>query len=270
MRRIVHISDVHFGREDAQVVEALVEKILALSPHLVIVSGDLTQRARSSQFRQARAFLERLPKPQLVVPGNHDVPLYRVLERFAQPLDNYKQYITDDLKPFFTDDEIAVAGINTTRSLTFKGGRISARQVAELRLRMKDLGEKLLKVIVTHHPFDVPEGEDEDNIVGRAKEAMPLIAECGADVFLSGHLHVSNISHSAHRYKLESGRSALIIQAGTATSVRERGEENSFNLLEFEHPVLTVKRFQCGVPSAGFRLATSEQFTQTAAGWARM
>ena len=99
---------------------------------------------------------------------------------------------------------------------------------------------------------------------------MPLIAECGADVFLSGHLHVSHIGNSARRYKLESGRSALIIQAGTAASVRERGEENSFNFLEFAYPVLTVSRFQCSIPSAGFHLATEENFTQTRVGWARM
>src|SRR5687768_16554579 len=270
MRRIVHISDVQFGREDPVVVDSLVEKIGEFEPHLVIVSGDLTQRARTGQFKRARAFLERLPKPQLVVPGNHDVPLYNVFGRFARPLNNYKRFITDDLTPFFSDEEIAVAGVNTTRSFTIKGGRITPRQVAELRLRMSKLGEKPLKIVVTHHPFDVPDGEDEDNIVGRAKEAMPLIAECGADVFLSGHLHISNISYSAHRYKLESGRSALIIQAGTAASTRERGEENSFNLLEFDHPVLTVKRYQCPIPSAGFHLALDEQFTQTAAGWARM
>jgi 3',5'-cyclic AMP phosphodiesterase CpdA len=270
MRRIVHISDVHFGREDQKVVGSLIVKIRDLEPHLVIVSGDLTQRARSGQFRRARAFLDSLPKPQLVVPGNHDVPLYNVIGRFARPLENYKRFITDDLGPFFADEEIAVVGVNTTRSFTIKGGRILPHQVAELRRRMGELGDKLLKIVVTHHPFDVPEGQDENNIVENAKEAMPLLAECGADVFLSGHLHISSISHSAHRYKLESGRSALIVQAGTAASTRERGEENSFNLLEHDVPVLTVKRFQCGIPSAGFHLATEEQFTATGAGWERL
>lgn len=270
MRSIVHISDVHFGKEDAAVVERLVEKIGELQPHLVVVSGDLTQRARSAQFAQARAFLERLPHPQIVVPGNHDVPLYNVVDRFAHPLDKYRKFITDDLKPFFKDDEIAVTGVNTARSLTIKGGRISAEQVAEIRHRMKGLNDRLLKIVVTHHPFDVPEGRDEDDIVGRAKEALPLIAESGADVFLSGHLHVSHVGYSARRYRLESGKSALIVQAGTATSTRERGEENSFNHIEWDNPFLTVKRFQCSVPSAGFLLATDEKFTQTGVGWERM
>jgi 3',5'-cyclic AMP phosphodiesterase CpdA len=270
MRRIAHISDVHFGREDADVVECLIGKIGELRPDVVVVSGDLTQRARASQFQLARALLDRLPKPQIVVPGNHDVPLYNVVGRFVNPLDNYKQYITDDLEPFFQDEELAVAGVNTTRSLTIKGGRISARQVAVVRHRMAGSGDALLKIVVTHHPFDVPEGVDEADIVGRAKEAMPLIAESGADVFLAGHLHVSHIGHSARRYRLDSGRSALIVQAGTAASTRERGEENSFNLLEWDRPVLTVSRFQCSIPTAGFYLATDERFTQTAVGWERL
>ncbi len=270
MKRIVHISDIHFGREDAAVVECLVERIAELEADALVVSGDLTQRARKNQFARARALLDRLPQPQIVVPGNHDVPLYNVLNRFVHPLDNYKEFITDDLQPFFRDDEIAIAGVNTTRSLTIKGGRISPRQVAQVRRRMKALGDELLKVVVTHHPFDVPEGVDEDDIVGRAEEAMPLIAETGADVFLAGHLHVSHIGYSARRYRLESGRSALLIQAGTAASTRERGEENSFNLLEWERPILSVRRFQCSIPTAGFYLATDEQFTQTAVGWERM
>ena len=270
MKMIAHISDIHFGREEPDVVERLVEKICELQPDALVVSGDLTQRARKTQFEQARAMLDRLPMPQIVVPGNHDVPLYNVVQRFINPLDKYKKYISEELQPFYCDDELAIAGINTARSLTIKGGRINGKQVAEIRLRMADLPEEMLKVVVTHHPFDVPDNVDEKDIVGRATKAMPLIAESGADVFLSGHLHVSHIGHSARRYKLESGRNALIIQAGTAASVRERGEENSFNLIEWDRPFLTVKRFQCSVSSAGFLLATDEQFTQSEAGWSRM
>lgn len=270
MRKIAHISDIHFGRADGVVVERLVEKLNETEPHLLVVSGDLTQRARKAQFAEARRFLDRLPMPQIVVPGNHDVPLYNVYDRFMHPLKKYKKFIANDLQPFYADGEMAVAGVNTARSMTIKGGRISKVQVAAIRDKMDGLDEKLLKVVVTHHPFDLPEGFDEDDIVGRAKKAMPLIAECGADVFLAGHLHISHIVHSARRYKLDDGHSALIIQAGTATSKRVRGEENSFNLLEFEHPFLTVKRFQCGVAASGFHLATTEQFMHTERGWARM
>ncbi|MEO8042683.1 MAG: metallophosphoesterase family protein [Acidobacteriota bacterium] len=270
MRTIVHISDIHFGDAEPRVVERLVEKIVEISPDLVVVSGDLTQRARTKQFAEARAFLDRLPKPQLIVPGNHDVPLYNVFDRFINPLTKFKKFITSDLTPGFLDDELAVFGINTARSMTIKGGRVSEEQVEELQQRLCAVDEEKVKIIVTHHPFDLPEGFDEDDIVGRAKKVMPKLAECGADVFLAGHLHVSHITHSARRYRLENGYSALIIQAGTAASLRERGEENSFNLLEVELGILTVKRFQCRLPEAGFRLATTEQFSKSKRGWARM
>lgn len=269
MRKIVHISDVHFGKEDLAVVERLIESINKIGPDLLVVSGDLTQRARSKEFAAAREMLDRLPMPQIVVPGNHDVPLYNVMERFGSPLGKFKKFVTEDLAPFFADEEIAVAGVNTARSLTIKGGRINAEQVTEIRRKMDCLPERLLKVVVTHHPFDVPEGKDENDIVGRAKDALPLLTGSGADVFLAGHLHVSHIGHSARRYRLNDGYSALIIQAGTAASTRERGEENSFNLLEFEHPMLVVRRFQCGVRSEGFRPTTSEQFMHGTQGWSR-
>jgi 3',5'-cyclic AMP phosphodiesterase CpdA len=270
MRKIAHISDLHFGAADPLVAERLAVAIDEIGPDLVVVSGDLTQRARIKQFREARSFLDRLKFPQLIVPGNHDVPLYNVFDRFVNPLENYQRYITPELEPFHSDDEIAVAGINTSRSMTIKGGRISGSQIEALRSRMCAVGDDVLKVVVTHHPFDVPDGEDESSIVGRARRAMPAIASCGADVFLSGHLHVSHISHSARRYKLAGGYSALIVQAGTACSSRGRGEVNSFNVLEFEHTFLAVHRYQCAAAGEGFRLASSEPFTRGERGWARL
>jgi 3',5'-cyclic AMP phosphodiesterase CpdA len=270
MRQIVHLSDIHFGTANPSVVERLIEKTNEISPDLIVVSGDLTQRARKTQFAQARRFLDQLPLPQIIVPGNHDVPLFNVLRRFGAPLTHYKRFITSDMFPFFADEEMAVLGINTARSLTIKSGRVGKEQVEVIRERLCGLDEKLAKIIVTHHPFDLPGGFDEDDIVGRADKFMPEISECGADIFLSGHLHVSSITNSAHRYRLESGRSALVIQAGTAASTRGRGEANSFNLIELDLPFLTVKRFECRSETNGFALATSEQFTQTERGWSRM
>ncbi len=269
MRTIVHISDIHFGRVDYPVVESLVVKINEIAPHLVVASGDLTQRARSAQFIEARAFLDRLPQPQIVVPGNHDIPLDNVFARFVTPLEKYKKYITDNLEPFFVDEEIAVLGINTARSLTIKDGRVNKAQVAVIREKLCPLPHETLKVLVTHHPFDLPEGYDNDQIVGRAEMAIREITDCGADVFLAGHIHVSHIGHTATRNKLGAGRNALVVQAGTATSTRGRGEANSFNVIEFEHPRLVVKRLECQSAETGFVVAGMQEFFQTEKGWAR-
>ncbi len=270
MRTIAHISDIHFGDADPAIVDRLVEKIVEVKPDLIVISGDLTQRARTKQFVEARAFLDRLLFPKLIVPGNHDVPLYNLFDRFANPLTKFKKHITADLAPDFVDDEIAVVGMNTARSLTIKGGRISDEQVEDAIAKLGPVGEHVVKIVVTHHPFDLPDGFDEDDIVGRAKTVLPKLVRSGADVFLAGHLHVSHIVHSARRYRLDNGYSALIIQAGTAASTHERGEENSFNILQIDLPVLSVQRFQCSQPADGFHLATTERFEKNERGWARM
>ncbi len=269
MRTLLHVSDLHFGRVDPETLDPLVAAAEIIHPDLVIVSGDLTQRARRGEFRAARAFLATLPKPQIVVPGNHDVPLYNVLFRFVRPLETYRRYVTDDLEPFYQDDEIAVIGINTARSLTFKSGRINERQVARVRERLCALPEETTRMIVTHHPFDLPEGRASADLVGRARMAMETFVECGADVIVSGHLHVFHTAHTSIRYKLP-GRSALVVQAGTATSSRERGEPNSFNVLRVERPQISVERFVWQSLERHFASAAVETFQRTDQGWERV
>lgn len=269
MRRIVHLSDIHFGRVDAAIVEQAVAKINEVAPDLVVVSGDLTQRAKSKEFGEAREFLARLPQPQIVVPGNHDVPLYNAFGRFISPLEKFRKFITNDLTPTYIDQEMAVVGVNTARSFVIKGGRINARQVDYIQRKMCDVPNEALKMVVTHHPFDIPEGRNVRDIVGRAHLAVPMIAECGADVFLSGHLHISNIGSTAKRYRLDNGKAALVVQAGTATSIRARGEAQSFNLLEFNHPDLMIHRLECPVPQEGFSVAETIQYRQSEKGWQR-
>ena len=269
MRTIVHLSDLHFGRVDYSIIEPLIETVTQLKPDIVAVSGDLTQRARSEQFEEARKFLDALPSPQIIVPGNHDVPLYNVFSRFAQPLDKYRRYITDDLQPFYADEEIAILGINTARSLTIKDGRVNEKQIAHIRERLCSYGDEVVKIIVTHHPFDLPEGHDEADLVGRAQLAMETLANCGADVLLAGHLHISHTGHTATRYKI-AGHSALVIQAGTATSTRGRGEANSFNVIRTNHPHINVERLSWQPERAAFAPASNESFRHTPDGWVRL
>src|SRR5918996_3204034 len=135
MRTIVHLSDLHFGRVNSALIDPLIRVVREIEPDLVAISGDLTQRARSYQFQQARSFLDALPKPQIVVPGNHDIPLHNLFTRFFEPLTKYRRYITDDLEPVYADEEMVIVGVNTARSSVFKGGRINRTQVNRLRER---------------------------------------------------------------------------------------------------------------------------------------
>ncbi|MDB5946307.1 MAG: metallophosphatase [Ramlibacter sp.] len=266
MRTLVHLSDVHFGRVDQAVVTALIPAVRSMEPDIVVVSGDLTQRARPDEFRAARRFLDELPTPQIVVPGNHDVPLYNVFQRFGSPLSKYRRFISQDLEPFYADDEIAVAGINTARSLTFKDGRINQDQMQRLHDRLAPLDERLTKIVVTHHPFDLPEGFDAKHLVGRADEAMDVFLRAGADVLLAGHLHTSHIASTATRYPV-GARAALVVQAGTATSTRGRGETNSFNLIRCDGDRLEVIRWSWDPEEGRFHEASGEAFSWSSSGW---
>ena len=266
MKTVAHLSDIHFGSVDYAIIDPLVATIHDLAPDLVAVSGDLTQRARSREFIEARVFLDRLPKPQIVVPGNHDVPLYNVFRRFAQPLKKYRRYITDDIAPLYIDEEIAVIGVNTARSLTIKGGRINEQQIAALRDKLCDLSDEIVKVVVTHHPFDLPSGNLESDLVGRATLAMKTLAECGVDVFLAGHMHLMHTGHTAARYQMP-GHSALVVQAGTATSTRHRGETNSFNLIRVEGMAISVERFVWQPDELRFVAGARERFLRAGAIW---
>lgn len=233
MQTIAHISDLHFGRVIEKVADGLIEALYRIDPDLVVISGDLTQRGRSSQFIQARAYLERIPFPCIIVPGNHDVCLYNLVRRFAWPLERYKQYITSELSPFFTQPGLAVLGINTSRSLTWKNGRISAEQADRVRDRFARLPARTFKVLVTHHPFLPPPDHQNMPLVGRAKRMLARMGEYGPDMLLAGHFHMSYAGGS-HSVYPSLHHSVLVIQAGTATSSRMRRENNAFNLIRVQ------------------------------------
>jgi 3',5'-cyclic AMP phosphodiesterase CpdA len=267
MRTIIHLSDLHFGRVDQALLGPLRELVHSIAPNVVVISGDLTQRAKPEQFEEARAFLDTLPGPQIVVPGNHDISLYNVFRRFVKPLDRFKRYITDDLDPVYVDDEIAVVGVNTARSLTIKDGRVNKEQVAGIRDRLAGLDPKLTRIVVTHHPFDLPTTFEEQDLVDRAPMAMEVFAECGVDVLLAGHMHVSHAASTAGRYQIDA-YAALVVQAGTATSTRGRGEVNSFNLLRVEHERVEIDRYGWDVLTNTFRVIVTEKFLRTGNVWA--
>jgi 3',5'-cyclic AMP phosphodiesterase CpdA len=258
-RTVLHLSDLHFGKVDSHVIEPLVATISSLRPDVIAVSGDLTQRAKPSEFEQARAFLDRLTAPLIVVPGNHDVPLLNPYTRFVQGFSRFHRHITADPTPEFVDDEIAVVGINTARSLTWKWGRVNRAQMTRVRDRLFALPAHIVRIVVMHHPFELPEGVSKLELVGRARMGMDKLAECGADILLSGHLHAAHVCDTVRRYNIY-GHSALVVQAGTATSSRQRGEQNSFNCLRIGAAETTIESWTWHTASQAFTQASRSRF----------
>jgi 3',5'-cyclic AMP phosphodiesterase CpdA len=265
LRTLVHLSDLHTGRVDPAILAPLITTINDAQPDLVVFSGDLTQRATRTQFQEARVFLDSLSAPYLVIPGNHDVPFWNFARRFVTPLARYKRYITTDLEPVFQDDEIIVVGLNTARSFTVGEGRINRSQVAGALRRLKAAPSGVIRIVVTHHPFDLPPGVQERRLLGRARMAMAEFASVGAELFLSGHLHLSHISHSAERYRI-AGHSALIVQAGTV-SMRGRGEEPSFNVLRIDSRRLSIGRLVWDPAGPRFSAVAAGEYRLESDGW---
>ncbi len=267
MRTLIHLSDLHFGRTNPAILSPLIGFIAEMKPDLVAISGDFTQRARTAEYLEAQKFLEAIPFPQIVVPGNHDVPLHNLFKRFAHSLDRYHRYISDELQPFYADAEIAVAGVNTARALTWKDGRINSHQLRDLREQFAEAPKDCTKIVVTHHPFDLPGGA-RGRVVGRSRLAIRTLAECGVDLLLAGHFHIADVGYTAKRYNIP-GYSALIVSSGTSTSTRSRGQPNSLNVIRIEASTITIERRIWAADSHVFDPLTVERFHRSPDGWFR-
>ena len=269
--RIAHLSDVHFGANDAKIVSATEAWLEQQQPDLVVVSGDFTQRARVTQFEQASAWLNRLRAAGheiLAVPGNHDVPLYDVIRRFAAPLRRYRRYISNDLAPWFENEQVAVLGINTARSLTFMDGRINRAQMRLIEDRFAPVSPEKTRILVTHHPlFSMPIGEGSEltEAVGRHEDAVAAVCRAGVHIALAGHFHRTYAE--AARKMVERAGGALVIQAGTATSLRLRNDElQSFNWLHV-HRNNDIELQVIAWDGGGFRRGSHVRFAYDGDTW---
>jgi 3',5'-cyclic AMP phosphodiesterase CpdA len=240
--RLVHLSDLHFGAHDQRLVEAVDQQVDELKPDLVVISGDFTQRARTEQFREACDFLEGLRErghEVLGVPGNHDVPLYDVLRRFLSPLARYRRFIDETLCPFIELPDVAVLGINTARSLTFKDGRINKQQVEFIRETFARTPAEKMRAIVTHHPlFALEVGGEVERAIGRQELALDAVEDSGVDIVLAGHAHHASSQDAGDLVTRAGG--VLVVQAGTATSTRVREQEQSFNAIDIAESSATI------------------------------
>lgn len=250
MLTILHISDLHFGPPYvAKVGESLLRKSAELNPDVVVVSGDFTQRAKPEQFQAAREYLDRLPRvPTVVVPGNHDVPLYRVRERWSSPLGLYQHYISEQLNTATqVDGAVIVALDSTSPRRAISNGRVHLDQLDFCAEHLQSAPEGVARIVVAHHHFAPAPDYERDQTMPKAKRAMDRFLNLGVDLILGGHLHRAYIGNSLDIYpKAKRGHGIVIVQSGTSTSRRGRGRErerNSFNVIKISGQMLRVTHY---------------------------
>ena len=241
---LMHISDLHAGWPFNPHLAALVaEEAHTLKPDLLVVSGDLVQRADFAiQWQVITSYLRQLPEPKLIIPGNHDVPLWNVFNRVFRPYSRYRKYISHDLNPVFELPGLVVVGGCTAHGLTIDGGKLSRAQMQRLEATLRTYPEDVCKVAVLHHHVVNPPGSEGRRMISNAHEAVELLDRCGVELLLCGHIHVSYIGTTMDvRPDLRQG--TIICQSGTTTSTRGKGREagkNSYNVIEIEDTVIRV------------------------------
>ena len=262
MSLVLQISDPHFGTERPPVVEALVRFVRDQAPALVVLSGDITQRARRRQFRAARTFVDRLDAPAtLAIPGNHDIPLYNLAARLFTPYANHCREFGSDLEPIFESDQLLVIALNTTRFYRHTDGEVSTGQIARVARRLERATPSQLRVVVTHQPVAVTRALDEANLLHGRAAAVRSWAHAGADLILGGHIHLPYVL-ALHEQFNGLRREVWAVQAGTAVSWRVRHEAgNSVNLLRYggvqrHRRCVSVERWDYSESTQCFSLVT--------------
>jgi 3',5'-cyclic AMP phosphodiesterase CpdA len=229
MSVLLQISDPHFGTEQPVVTQALLALAQQQRPDLLVLSGDITQRARPAQFKAARAFMDRLEAPMVVVPGNHDISLLNMWARLRRPYAAHIAAFGADLEPVQTTHDLMVVGVNTTRPWRHKHGEVSAQQIERAARLLEDATVGQLRVVVVHQPIAVARPQDTPNLLRGHAPALKRWAAAGADIVMGGHIHLPYVMALQGL-----ARPMWVVQAGTAVSSRvRRGVPNSVNLLRW-------------------------------------
>lgn len=248
--QILHVSDLHFGPPlVGQVADALISCAAGLDVDVVVVSGDLTQRARREQFVAARDFIERLPDvPRLIIPGNHDVPLYNIARRMSDPHGTYRETIQGELNPVLQLPHAVIVGLDSTAPRSaISNGRIHAWQLDHCAQAFAVAQPKAIRIVVAHHHFAPAPDYLHDSTMPKAKRAIMRFVELDVALILGGHLHRSYIGNSLDFYPgTHRERGIVIAQCGTSTSRRGRGREqqkNTFNLIMVDDRAIKITHF---------------------------
>ena len=261
--RLVLLTDLHFGRASPDLIQPLIDSVAAANPDLVVIAGDFVQRARASQFRDARAFVDRLPHPWIAVPGNHDIPLFNILARAFAPRAAFRRWIAPETEPMVESPQTVIIGLDTTHRWSHQRGLIRPAQVDRVAAAIRDHGKDRTVIVMAHHPFhQAPEVEKK--VMKHAARALETWSDCGPHVILSGHLHTWTVEP----FLAQKNRSmTLQVHCGTGLSTRLRGEPNEFAILDVDGDRFSACRMIARPETLDYVADSQHVYRRTPTGW---
>lgn len=232
---IIHISDLHFGMHNPAIIEPFLEDVTLLKPDAIIISGDLTQRARSEQYQQLSEFLQRLPVPFLIVPGNHDIPLYNPISRFLYPFKNYKDYISPQLETSFNNNEVNILGVNSATPYKVKDGILSKKTLDRIKNHFSSTS-KQLNILFFHHNLKYFSGMHHP--LNNAEEFLKYLKDSPIHIVCTGHLHYANLK----LIDKNQGKQCALLHAGSLFCQRTKDGKNSFYVINTDHLTCSIEQ----------------------------
>ncbi|WP_133140845.1 metallophosphoesterase family protein [Legionella genomosp. 1] len=232
--KIIHISDLHFGLHRQEIIHRFLIEAAAIQPEIIIISGDLTHRARSEQFRDLKAFLSRLPGKVLIVPGNHDVPAFDLIQRFLTPFDKYRHFISNAMEVSYENESVRILGLNSVNPYSIKDGKLSLDSLKKIETYFSEAANKL-NILFFHHNFQHFEGLHRP--LSNTREFIESLKKSAVHLICTGHLHYANVSF----LEKNGQESFALLHAGSLSCQRTRDDRNSFYLIEAKAGECTIE-----------------------------
>jgi len=261
--RIVHISDLHFGAQHEGAAAALLKAIGGLSPALTLITGDITQRARTQQFLDARQFFGQLPAQWMAVPGNHDMPLFRPWHRLLTPRHRYRTHIGAITSDRLDHPQLRVALLDSTNHLAWRSGRLSSEASRNAARWLGESGPAQLRIAAAHHPFASRQKGNKGGMAGASKARQTLIDEGEVDLLLWGHLHRTETL----LVRGPSGRQAVGLGVGSPTSHRHVGDGFYFHHMDVSRDHISTTVWRRFPADADFHVHSTHAFRREQGSW---
>jgi 3',5'-cyclic AMP phosphodiesterase CpdA len=245
--RVLQVSDLHTGTlEEPEVEDDLRRLVADADPELVVASGDLTHRNKPEQHARAARFLRSLDRPLLVIPGNHDIPLWPP-RRFTATFDAFLRE-WPETEPVYRSERIVACGLNSVRPWKQQGGALRGDQIARAAQTFADAPSGALRVAALHHHLMGAPWRTAKRTIANRSTVLGGLVDAGAELIVSGHVHQSTVGERREFEVVTRSSRPHATTVATAPGLgqprpKRRGEARGLHLYEADERSLRIATY---------------------------